>query len=749
MKHITFHTMKKQIFILLLIGCCLSVMYVFTSAISYSQPITAIVDSATYVGPQTCASCHASEFQSWKTSHHYHAMEIASDSTVLANFNNTEFIADGCDYKFFRKKNDFYVKTIGADNKTHNFKIAYTFGFHPLQQYLIELPGGKIQVLRASWNVDEKKWFHQYSGNTISNNDWLHWTGGGQRWNTMCSDCHSTGVEKNYNATADTFNTTWQVLNVSCESCHGPASKHIEFVNSIDYKNNPQHGNSFILALHDSSTGEQINSCAPCHSRRMKMGEGFTTTENHLNFFIPQIPVAPDYQADGQIQEEDYEYTSFLQSKMYMAQVQCSNCHNPHSGEIKLIGNALCLQCHSKNLDAPAHTHHNTTSNGAQCINCHMPTHTYMGIDARHDHSFKIPRPDLSLKFGVTNACNQCHADKDAAWANQYFSKWYDSIPHNEFTQELIGASLFDTSSALHIKNILSNNMFPPAVKAAAIYYAGYISDPAVLQLMLQMLTDSSALIRYQILKSLTAYPSDAWMHAVTPLLSDKIKMVRLAAAELFTGATASVFENDDWENFISSKSEFENFLRYQFDFPSGHLMMGNYLMNENLIDSSRKEFLAALKMDSLLIPARIKLATSLSMLNKNDQALQQLKRVINIDSESTTGWYFLALLQNQLNDNNAALQSFQKAISLKPTDARVYYNFAIFCEQQQRMTDAETYYKKAVDMSPASEDYNYAIATFYFRQGNMALCNVYASVLVKLNPENKNYQQLYKLTHH
>ena len=180
-----------------------------------------------YVGASTCIECHKEAYDNWIGSHHELAMQIANDSTVLGNFENVKVIIDGVKYFFYKEDSTFLVRIEEIDDSEKEYSISYTFGVVPLQQYLVAFENGKKQVLRATWDVLKKEWFHQYKGDSIEPQDWLHWTKGAQNWNTMCAECHSTNLEKNYNIDEDSFNTTYSEINVSCESCHGPGSEHV------------------------------------------------------------------------------------------------------------------------------------------------------------------------------------------------------------------------------------------------------------------------------------------------------------------------------------------------------------------------------------------------------------------------------------------------------------------------------------------------------------------------------------------
>src|SRR4030095_5926749 len=379
----------------------------------------------TYVGSSACLSCHEAEYKDWLLSDHFKAMQPANDSSVLGDFNNVTYAADGVVNKFFKKDGGFYIHTQGEDGQNHDYQVLYTFGYFPLQQYLIAFPGGRLQSTRASWDSREKKWFHQYANQRINYHDWLHWTGNSQNWNTMCASCHSTDLQKNYDFTSDTYNTTWKEINVSCESCHGPGSSHLDFINSKDYKKGERLLNSGLLYGRDTIAQLQLNTCAPCHSRKSDISSTMIHSHEIMDDLIPQVISNEFYYPDGQIREEDYEYGSFSQSKMFHHNVRCSNCHNPHSGKTKLSGNDLCMTCHKPEYNTEQHHKHPLNTEGAQCVNCHMTSKTFMGIDPRRDHSFRVPRPDQSILYGTPNACTGCHSDQSDIWASNAIIKWY------------------------------------------------------------------------------------------------------------------------------------------------------------------------------------------------------------------------------------------------------------------------------------------------------------------------------------
>ena len=423
-------------------------------------------------------------------------MQEANDRTILGDFNDATLTHSSVTSTFFRKGSEFFVRTDGPDGKLHEYPIAYTFGVYPLQQYLITFPGGRQQALPIAWDtrpreVGGQRWFHLYPGEAITANDALHWTGRNFTWNYMCADCHSTGLRRNFDLASSSYKTTWSDLSVSCEACHGPGSRHVAWAKNPDGR--PQDANKGLLvSLSDKDAGHwvldpavgtaarsvprssraEIETCGFCHTRRHEIADQFAYGKPLLNSAVPSLLARDIYFPDGQIREEDYEYGSFQQSRMFAAGVTCSNCHEPHSAKLRAEGNLVCAQCHlPAKFDATAHHHHEPGSAGAQCANCHMPTRTYMVVDARRDHAIRVPRPDLSVALSTPNACNNCHTDHTAQWAADQVTGWYGqnrrAEPH--FGSTIDASEREQPGSDASLTKLILDSQEPAIVRATAL----------------------------------------------------------------------------------------------------------------------------------------------------------------------------------------------------------------------------------------------------------------------------------------
>jgi len=667
-----------------------------------------------YVGASTCIECHKEAYNKWVGSHHDLAMQIANDSTVLGNFDNVEAKIDGVKYFFYKENNQFFVRTTEIDDSEKDYKISYTFGVTPLQQYMIDFENGKKQVLRVTWDTLKKEWFHQYKGDSIEPNDWLHWTNDAQNWNTMCAECHSTNLEKNYSIDTDSFNTTYSEINVSCESCHGPAKNH-----NIWAANDTIGNNSYIIK--GLNQNEQLNLCAPCHARRTKLTDNLEPGEQFENQYLVQNLTANLYHGDGQILEEDYVYASFLQTKMYANKVMCSNCHDPHSLELKFQGNTLCIQCHIPNdYDTKAHHFHEENTEASSCVNCHMTGAVYMGNDFRRDHSFRVPRPDQSEKYGTPNACIQCHTDKSNTWASNAITEWYGGERKEHYSDKLLlsGKDNLNQTERRDLEKFIVDYKNPAIVRATVIENISFTTEDHYKTLM-QVLNDSSANVRYHALMKFRTLSPQIRTTIALKHMKDSIKLVRIGAAQLVLGIDESNFSGIDKTDLNKSVEEFETMLFTNSDFSSGRMQLGDYYLQKSNYNNAIVHYKMALQKDSLLTPVYSNLATTYAMIKDYRNANETLDAWILLEPDLGRPHYLKALLNFEMGDDTVAISELELAIKLDPSDTRSMYNLATYYYQDSKdLALAEKYIKQALKIEPENQDYKYLLALTYQNLG-------------------------------
>ncbi|MCV9387843.1 tetratricopeptide repeat protein [Reichenbachiella ulvae] len=694
---------------------------------------TVSLQDADFVGAETCKSCHEAEYENWKGSHHDDAMKVADSTSVKGDFSGVSFASNGVKYHFFMEDGNYMVNTQDGDGQYKDFKIEYTFGTTPLQQYLVPFPNGAYQTLQAAWDDQKNQWFDVQARFEIDTTEWLHWTRGAARWNTMCADCHSTNVHKNYNASTDSYHTTFDEINVACESCHGPGSKH------VDYYQNEKKGENPPFDMKTGMESEElVDKCARCHSRRGQITEYFDYTGNFLDHYQPALLTSDIYELDGQIMDEDYVYNSFIQSKMYQNGVSCRDCHDVHSLKLKKQGNALCMQCHEPKYDSPAHHFHESNSPAGQCINCHMTGRTYMGNDFRRDHSFRVPRPDQSVKYGTPNACNGCHADKSAKWASDIIVEKFGPNRPEHFSDELLPGYHGDNQALLAL---IENDAYPDVARATAVNYLGPAASQQELQKITGFLRDSSALVRREVVQALSNRPDINAMSYVQPLINDSIRLVRISAANYMLRLDPQASTQPSYRDAIEENLQA---LEMQADFASGQHGLGVYYETigqpEAAIDAYRK----AIKIDNFYNQARMNLALLLYNQGRVEEAVGLYQTVTSQEPEYSYSYYMLGLLYNEQGDLANAMKYLKLATQKEPRNPRAFYNYATMLYQQKQFAEAVKVAQESELYFGMGEEMLYVKMLAQMESGSIREAMKSCEKLMEMAPNNPQYGQIF-----
>lgn len=717
--------------------------------------------AAEYVGRETCEQCHAEQVKLWQGSHHDLAMQHVDENTVLGDFSDAEFSYAGITSKFYKKNNKFMVRTDGPDGALQDYEIKYTFGVVPLQQYLIELEGGRLQALLIAWDSRDKsaggqRWFHLYPDEKVTYTDELHWTRVSFNWNGMCAECHSTNLKKNYDSKTDTFKTSWSEINVSCEACHGPASNHISWANKKpEARSEADKGLALLFDERDGvvwqmdakkgsadrsqkrQTEKEIEVCAQCHSRRGSISDDYSPGKPFLDHYMPRLLDEGMYFADGQIQDEVYVYGSFLQSKMYHQGVTCSDCHEPHSLQLRQEGNGVCLQCHAaEKFDSKKHHFHESDTGGASCAECHMPPTDYMVVDPRHDHSMRIPRPDLSVTTGVPNACNNCHEDKDASWALNKTSEWYgdSAAGFQKYTEAIHAARTGDRNAGKSLAAQIRDTNTPDIARAASLLLLAPYMDQSNAVVLQQGLKDESALVRLASVSALENLPAQIKVQWVYPLLSDEVRMVRIEAARILASIPLGELPEQQRKVVDSATEEYIYSQTVNADRPEAQLNLGNFYVARQQFDKARAAYQKSIELDSSFIAAYINMA-DLYRLQENDKdANAILEKAKQASPDNADVYYSLGLLLIRQRKNDEAVSELKAAAEMAQDNARYVYVYAVALNSTGDSAGAIKQLQAAHQRFPSDVDILSALVSFHRDAGNKFAAETYMKKLQKLD---------------
>ena len=648
----------------------------------FGLTVPAISDEANppqYVGSDTCVSCHSDEVADWQGSHHALAWAKPTAETVVGGFDGRRFTHQGSTTRFLKDDGQYVIETEDAKGGKRRFEVAGVAGVEPLQQYIIETEPGRMQSFDVVWDVEEERWFHLYPDQTLTPDDGLHWSGPYKNWNARCAECHATGFEKNYDPKRDLYHSRQVEIGVGCEACHGPAQAHVEWaetgkrLDGTKWTGTNDIGLLINLPSDDSAEAElrgylagtqqrlsrlsnsetQIQQCAGCHSRRepFEGGNPLPGTPFHDAYRLSNLR-AGLYHPDGQIEDEVYVYGSFLQSKMYANGVTCTNCHNPHTADLKLEGNALCAQCHSpagnldfptlalKDYDDPSHTFHAEGSTGAECKSCHMIERTYMGVDGRRDHSFRIPRPDLSLQTQAPNACNDCHDDQTYRWAVDAVASWYpNSTKRGPHFSHILAKGRNDLrGQGEALVGLAEYEALPAIARATALDMLVPLTSPALATRLEPLLSHPEPLVRVAAISIQRGAPETERSARLVGLLGDPVKAVRIAAARGFLGMRIAYMPEKMNQDLNTAMGEWQASLAAKADFPEAQLVL-----------------------------AGIGLTT-----RRMDVALNAFGEAVKMDPQLTQAWVMMVRIHDALGDRLAAIETVRSALEKNPDDVQL-----------------------------------------------------------------------------
>ena len=640
------------------------------------------------------------------------SMKHADSKSVLGDFNNatlaTKVKSTINNNTFFRKNQQFWVNIQGEDGQFNDYQIKYTFGYQPLQQYMVEFDDGRVQLIPFAWDSRAKekggqRWFNLYPDMTKKHQEFF-WTNTGQNWNYMCADCHSTNVDKNFDVKTNTYNTTFSEINVACEGCHGAASEHVIWANQpAEVKNDP-------IALHDKGFSrdlsksvqtwqvsdnkktltpqsidhsQQVLVCAQCHSRRTQISNKSHIDGNAFGErYLLDLISSTNYHPDGQVYNENFIYGSFLQSKMYKNGVVCSDCHNPHTAELKLPIETLCLQCHqSDNYASTQHHKHPEKSTGAQCVNCHMPETTYMDIDARRDHGFHIPTPNLAKKLGTPDTCLSCHEDKDSQWSASKVNAWY---PNSTVETEKDFVAVFSAMNltlneqqlqgvASELSRISQTISYAGIIRASALTKMASVSNTNTIIAIARAVKNTDENIRLGAIEGAQSMASAEKWRIISPLLNDTVLSVRSGAAF----ALASL-----WQNLSAAQ-------RAQLTPALGEYIASQQFNNDRSFSHSNRGIIAAYQ-------------------GQYDQAINAFKQGIAIEAHFAQTYLNLSQVYYQQGENQKSVRVLQQGIKANPDDASLPYNLGLAYIRIKDKINASQALASAIQLAPQNSHYFY-----------------------------------------
>jgi tetratricopeptide (TPR) repeat protein len=587
-----------------------------------------------------CAQCHQNVHVEWSGARHGRMLQPASPASVLGDFSRGRISLRNATYRLRAKDGSYYITESSLAAKEREYRVQYTLGSRRIQHYLTTLEDGRIIVLPPSWDVLRKQWFHNMDIVDPEEN------GGSkvQVWNKSCYSCHVSGERKNFDPERNTYDTNWQDFGTSCQRCHGPGEEHV-----ARHQQSPalaKTGDDIVLpARLGFARGTMI--CAQCHSLRDMIAEDYRAGEDYFDYFLPILEYGqkmdrdPAYWPDGRPRRFSNDAIGVWQSECFLkGGVTCTSCHsNVHNPGVdsnaSLRSNTPCDSCHSgigKNV--PAHSHHAVNSPGSSCVECHMPSTIFSIKAAMRDHSIGIPIPENTLRYGIPNACNTCHRDRDAQWTKARMNEWYGDGSRQKLirrAQAFAQARAGNRDSITPLLAILGEPREGAIARAnAAGHLSRFSDDSRVLPALQRALKDREAIVRA--VAALRIEPrTRAGVRPLIEGLYDPVRAVRVGAVFSLVNLRARSLSGEDARRFETARQEYLARMAIQTDDGREQFNLGGFQLLSGDPAAAIRTLQTSIRLDPE-IPARYLLACAWLRLGERDQATRILRTIQTAD---------------------------------------------------------------------------------------------------------------------
>lgn len=671
-----------------------------------------------FAGAEACAGCHVVQYEAWRASTHGLAGGTPAERTV-GPFNGQPIrFRDATVTPIVRDQTYSFV--IHQDGRPERMLTidGVIGGAHMVgggtQGFVTRWPDGSLRFLPFEWIRDEAVWFC----NTDSRLDrgWLpitpdmaladcgDWTPVRALANlprfANCQECH--GSQFDVPATRGRPNETrYASLSIDCESCHGPAQRHVDAMAGSEAAAGDLDVAAMPRSLATLDKDESIQICFRCHALKDALEPGYLPgkpLEQHYSIGLAFLSDDPVF-ADGRIRSFAYQQ-GHLWSDCYLSgSMTCTDCHEPHAQSYRdanglplngRFDDGQCTACHaSKAVDVERHTQHAAGSAGSRCVACHMPYLQEPSVGntiryARSDHTIPIPRPAFDAALGVEVACALCHQDRSVEALQEQTRSWWGEIaPHHPLVAGLASASTLsnrDSLIALLVRTAPGTSDAPRHIAAEIIALGTLLRD--------HLLPDG-------------------------PELPRSLEMrLRSAATDAHPDIAALGLSALHWSR--GNDRTTRRFLANRLDsLPALNLavrrrwaiLLGFLGDQARAADDPGRAITAYYKaLEILPADAGILTRLGLAQLATADppSAMLAFQRALDADPSHSLAWINLGIARAATGDASGAARAYTAALQADSTDALAWFNLGNVELRASRFEQAIAYYRNTIRFDPS-----------------------------------------------
>jgi tetratricopeptide (TPR) repeat protein len=682
---------------------------------------------AGFTGSSSCRGCHEPFYQKWATSHHGLAMQPFTAELARTELSPQKEPIEihKVRYRADIENGNARVIESGA-NGDKTYPIVHVMGGKNVYYFLTPLDRGRLQVLPVAYDVQRKAWLDT-TGSAVRHfgdrrDEALDWRERPLTFNTSCYGCHVSQISTNYDLKTDSYHTVWTEPGINCETCHGPGEEHVRLFRGLPPGKKVD---DIKLIIARKFSVEQTNAtCATCHAKMMVMTTSYRPGDRFFDHYDLVTLEHPDFYPDGRDLGENYTYTSWRMSPCVKSgKLSCMHCHTS-SGRYRFTGdeaNNACLPCHQDKVEnAAAHTHHKADGAGNKCIACHMPMTEFARMH-RTDHSMRPPTPATTLAFKSPNACNLCHADQDAAWADKYVRQWR---ARDYQAPVLWWARLIDAARKndwARLPDMLAYLAAPDRDEVVANSLVRLLrgcEDDRKWPVLLKLLKDPSPLIRSSTADALSDHLTSEVVSALLAAVTDDYRLVRVRAATVLAGVPVEALAEGDRKALAKATAEFESVMTGRPDDAPSHYNLGNFYMSRHEYDRAIASFETAMRLQPDSILPLVNASLAYNAIGQNDKAESSLRQAIKLDPANAAANLNLGLLLAEMGRLGEAEAALRAAFKADPRSAVAAYNLGVLLAQDH-IDEAIDWCRKASELHPAQPRYAYTYAFYLYQRGH------------------------------
>jgi len=365
-----------------------------------------------------------------------------------------------------------------------------------------------------------------------------------------------------------------------------------------------------------------------------------------------------------------------------------------------------------------------------------MPARTYMVVDARRDHSFRVPRPDLSVGLGVTSACTSCHADRPSEWAAAAVAAWFPDGRQgtSHYAQALHAGRSWAADRRPLLVGVIEDREAPALVRATAISLLSSQPEEADIALVVDQLADPAQIVQLAAIEALATLPVEQRVGPARAFLAHSVATLRMAAARVLLAARPLLTDSDP-QALDAALAEYVGAQAFNADRPEGLLNLGNLQAETGALADAEATYRRALEQHPRFVPTYVNLADLYRQQGREAEAEELLRRGIAANPDEAGLHHALGLSLVRSGRVQEALPRLREASDRGSEDPLYAYVYGVALHSTGAVREALGLLEAAHERFPGYPPILFALATMQRDAGDLEAARAHVRRLLDIAP--------------